>query len=406
MDSGAGSGGRAGGPAATDPANFSIVLGGPLFQLLRRAHLEGDAAELARRRVIAIALFAWLPLLVLAAAGGEALGGAAAVPFVKDAEVHVRFLVAVPLLVAAELLVHLRIRPVAQEFLTRGLVPEQSLERFRDAVRSAFRLRNSIAAEVAMIALIYGGGIPFVWRHFAALDVATWYSHPGPEGPRLTAAGYWYAYVSVPLFQFLLLRWYYRLAIWTRFLWQVSRIRLNVSAMHGDQAAGLGFLTATVYAFVPLLMAHGALLAGNIANRIFHLGGSLVDSRIEIGVVVGFLLLLVLGPLAVFAPQISEAKRRAGREYGRLAQRYVRDFEARWLPEGSPAGESPLGASDIQSLADLANSMAAARATRTVPVTRDAVLKLAMAVLAPLAPLLLTVIPLEELVKRLLKLLL
>ena len=393
-------------PGATDPRNFSIVLGGPLFQLLRRAHISGDALEMARRRVVAISLIAWLPLLVLAVVQGDALGGAAAVPFLKDIEVHVRFLVVVPLLVGAELLVHMRIRPVAQEFLARGLVPDESLERFRECLRSAFRLRNSIAAEVAMIAVIYGFGVPFVWRTFGALDAATWYSLPSAEGSRLTPAGYWYAYVSVPLFQFLLLRWYFRIFIWMRFLWQVSRIRLNISAMHGDQTGGLGFLAGTVYAFVPLLMAHGALLAGNIANRIFHMGGTLMDSRIEIAVVVAYLLVLVFAPLTVFAPQISEAKRRASREYGRLAQRYVRDFEAKWLAGGVPAAESPLGEGDIQSLADLNNSLAAARATRTVPVTRDALIKLGAATLAPLAPLLLTVIPAEELAKRLLKLLL
>jgi hypothetical protein len=169
---------------------------------------------------------------------------------------------------------------------------------------------------------------------------------------------------------------------------------------------GLGFLAGTVYAFVPLLMAHGALLAGNIANRIFHAGGALMDSRIEIAVVVVYLLILVFAPLTVFAPQISEAKRRATREYGRLAQRYVRDFEAKWMPGGAPASASPLGQGDIQSLADLNNGLAQARATRTVPVTREAILKLGMAALAPLAPLLLTVIPAEELAKRLLRLLL
>ncbi len=388
---------------AADPANFSIVLGGPLYQLLRRAHVAGDALELARRRIVAISLFAWLPLLALATAAGDALGGAAAIPFLMDVEVHVRFLVAVPLLVAAELLVHLRLRPIAQEFLVRGLVPDASLERFRECVRSAFRLRNSVAAEIAMIALIYGFGIPFVWQRYAALSVATWYSVPTVEGQELTAAGLWYVYVSVPLFQFLLLRWYFRLVIWMRFLWQVSRIRLNLSAMHGDLTAGLGFLSGTVFAFVPLLMAHGALLSGNIANRIFYMGGKLADSHTEIGIVVAYLLALVFVPLTVFAPQISEAKRRASRIYGRLSQRYVSDFEAKWVPGGTVAPESPLGEGDIQSLADMGNSLATVRATRAVPITRDAVLRLAAAALVPVAPLLLTVIPAEELLRRLLK---
>jgi hypothetical protein len=393
-------------PVAEDPRNFSIVLGGPLYQLLRRAHMAGDAMELARRRILVLATIAWLPLLVLALAEGNAWGTGIAVPFLKDIEVHVRLLVAIPLLIAAELLVHMRLRPIAGEFITRGLVPEASIPRFRECLQSAFRLRNSIWAEVLMLAAIYGLGVPFLWRYFAGLEVGTWYAEKTPGGPRFTAAGLWYAGVSVPLFQFLLLRWYFRLVIWMRFLWQVSRIRLDLSAMHADRTAGLGFLSGTVYAFVPLLMAHGALLAGVVANRIFYMGATLTDSRIEVAVVLVYLLLLVFLPLTVFAYQINEAKRRASRVYGRLSQRYVRDFEALWLPEGAPAQASPLGVSDIQSLADLNNTLDTVRATRTVPVTREAIVKLAAATLVPLAPLLLTMFPAEELAKRLLKLLL
>jgi hypothetical protein len=393
-------------PEAGDPRNFSIVLGGPLYQLLRRAHVAGDALELARRRMMVIAAVAWLPLLVLALLGGHALPDLVAIPFLHDVQVHVRFLVALPLLVAAELLVHARLRPVAQEFLARGLVPEASLECFRECVRAAFRWRNSIGAELAMIAIIYGVGVPFVWRHFAALDVATWYATPGPDGAALTPAGMWYAYVSVPLFQFLLLRWYFRIAIWIRFLWQVSRIRMDITAMHPDRFAGLGFLANTVYAFVPLLMAHGAVFAGTIANRIFYQGGTLMDSRFEVAGFVAYLLVLVFLPLTVFAQQVAAAKRDAGRFYGRLSHRYMREFEAKWMPGGMPAANSPLGASDIQSLADISGAVAHISETRAVPISRQAVLTVAAAAMLPMAPLLLTVIPAEELATRLLKLLL
>jgi hypothetical protein len=392
--------------ASDDPRDFSIVLGGPLYQLLRRSRMAGDALELARRRIIVISLVAWLPLLVLSLAGGTALGGVA-VPFLQDFQAHSRFLVAIPLMVAAELLVHLRLRPVAQEFLVRGLVPQESMERFRDCVRAAFRWRNSIGAELAIIAFVYLVGVPFVWQHYASLDVqATWYAVRGPDGASLTAAGYWYAWVSVPLFQFLILRWYYRILIWARFLWQVSRIDLDVSAMHPDGSAGLGFLNGTVKAFVPLLMAHGALVAGTLANRIFYSGGTLMEARFEVAGIVIYLLILVFLPLTVFAPQVNSAKRKASREYGRLAQAYVTQFEQRWLPDGRPAGESPLGSGDIQSLADIGNAMANVKATRIVPITRDGVLTIAAAVLLPVAPLLLTVIPAEELAGRLLKLIL
>ena len=61
-------------PSQESP-DFSLVLGGPLFQLLRRSHLSDDAMMLQRRRIIVISLIAWLPLLVLSALGGRVLGG-------------------------------------------------------------------------------------------------------------------------------------------------------------------------------------------------------------------------------------------------------------------------------------------------------------------------------------------
>jgi hypothetical protein len=382
--------------------DFSLVLGGPLFQILRRAHLSDDALELVRQRIIVMALLAWLPLLLLSALEGELIGGRAAVPFLMDVEVHMRFLVAIPLMVAAELVVHRRMRLLLKQFLERDLIPEHAMPRFDAAIHSAFRLRNSALAEVLLIVVVYGVGILFVWRHYMALDAPTWFATPSAEGSRLSLAGMWYVYLSLPLFQFLLLRWYFRIFIWTRFLWQVSRIDLNLVPTHPDRTGGLGFLSSIVFAFIPLLVAHGAFVAGNLANRIFHLGASLPQFKGELILMVAFLLCVVLGPLLVFAPRLAEAKRRGLREYGTLAQRYVREFDAKWLRGGAPADEPLVGSGDIQSLADLGNSFEVVRTMRLAPVSRDAILRLSAAVLLPVVPLLLTMMPWEELLKKLL----
>ena len=384
-----------------NPQDFSLVLGGPLFQLLRRAHLTDDTLMLVRQRIIVLSLLAWLPLLGLAALEGQVLGGSAAVPFLLDVDVHVRFLLALPLLIVAELVVHQRMRFVVKQFLERQLIPESARARFDAAIVSALRVRNSVLAELLLIAFVYGVGVLIVWRHYGALDAATWYATPVAGGSTLSLAGMWYGYVSVPLFQFLLLRWYFRLAIWTRFLWQVSRIDLRLVPTHPDRVGGLGFLSNTVYAFTPLAVAHGALLAGMIANRIFYRGATLPDFKVEIAVVLIFLLCLVFGPLLVFTPQLAEAKRAGNREYGTLAQRYVREFDAKWLRGGAPADEPLVGSGDIQSLADLGNSFEVVRSMRLAPVTKEALLRLAVATLVPVAPLALTMMPLEELLKRL-----
>lgn len=388
--------------AAQEPVGFSLVLGGPLYQLFRSAHLSGTGLELLRRRIIVISLFAWLPLLLLAALNGQLLGGDVAVPFLQDAEVHVRFLIAMPLLIVAEIVVHRRMHLVVRQFLERNLIPESARERFDSAIASALRLRNSVPAELLLVALVYGVGVFIVWRVYTVLDTSTWHTLPADgTGRRLSAAGAWYAYVSLPLFQFLLLRWYFRIFIWLRFLWQVSRIDLNLLPIHPDRLGGLGFLSNTAYAFVPLALAHGAVVAGQIANRIFHLGAELLSFKVEIALVVCFVQFLVFAPLLLFSLQLAQAKRAGLREYGTLAARYIRDFDSKWLRGNTPAREPLVGSADVQSLADMGNSFEGVRKMRVAPVTRDAIVQLAVATAVPVAPLLLTIMPLEELVKLL-----
>lgn len=383
--------------------DFSLVLGGPLYQLMRRAHVADDTFGLLRTRVVAIVAIAWVPLLVLSLLEGQALGGPAAVPFLKDAEAQARFLVALPLLVFAELVVHQRMRLVVRQFLDRKLIPDVALPRFDAAIASAFRLRNSLVAELILVAVVYVFGVMGVWRHYIALSgTATWYAAPAGDRMALSTTGLWYAFVSLPLFQFLLIRWYFRILIWTRFLWQVSRIELSLIPTHPDRLGGLGFLSNIAYAFTPLALAHGALVAGPIANRIFYLGASLPDFKAEVAFIVLFVMVLVFAPFLVFVSPLAGAKRTGLRDYGNLAERYVREFDRKWLRGGAPPEEPLIGSGDIQSLADLGNSFEVVKTMRLAPMTRDAVLRLFAATVAPIVPLFLTMMSLEDLVRKLL----
>jgi hypothetical protein len=265
------------------------------------------------------------------------------------------------------------------------------------------RLRNSVLAELLLIAIVYLVGVLFLWRYYIALSTtATWYAMPTADGLKLSLTGMWYAYVSLPVFQFILLRWYYRILIWTRFLWKVSRIELSLIPTHPDRVGGLGFLSNVAYAFAPVAVAHGVMAAGLIANRIFYARATLLDFKMEIFGYLVFMLCLVLGPFLVFAFQLAATKRTGLREYGRLAERYVREFDAKWLREGAAVNEPLVGSADIQSLADLGNSFEVVKTMRIAPVTRDALLTLTAATLAPIVPLMLTMMSLEDLIKKLL----
>ena len=384
-----------------DAQNFSLVLGGPLYQLLKRAHLSGNAVSVVRQRVVVIALLGWLPLLILSAVQGHLWGRSVAMPFLLDLEVHIRFLIVVPLLVIAELVVHQRLRPIAKAFLERNLIREDDFPRFDKAITSAFRLRNSVIAEVLLMLIVYGVGVSVVWRQFTVLATDSWYAPAALTGSKLSLAGYWYTYASLPIFQFLLIRWYFRIFIWARFLWHVSRLRLALIPTHPDRAGGLGFLSNAVYAFSVLVVAHGAMVSSQIANRIFFLQAKLPEFEGEIAVVTIFLLCLIFGPLLVFVPQLAQTKRTGLREYGTLAETYVRDFDTKWLRGARRKDEELIGTADIQSLADLANSFEVVRSMRLVLVTKDSILQLGVALFLPLLPLALTVMPLKELLSRL-----
>jgi hypothetical protein len=392
-------------PDSKQPDDFSIVLGGPLYQFFIRSHLTTNTLDLVKRRVIVISLFTWLPLLLLSVFVDESAGGVIKVPFFYDLDAHVRFLVALPLLLVAELLVHQRIRLVVRQFAERGIVPLHARPQFEAIIGSAMRLRNSMVIEISLILLVLAGG-HYLWSSQAALESATWYSALVNGHHQYSPAGYWYVNISIPVFQFLLLRWYFRIFIWARFLWQVSRIDLHLVPTHPDQAAGLGFLGGSAAAFMPLLLSQGALLAGQIANHIFYEGKTLLDFKPEIVAVVIFLLLLVLGPLCVFAPRLAQAKRQGLLEYGALASRYVDGFDQKWLRGGAPPDEQLVGSGDIQSLNDLAGSFEIVKSMRPFPFGKTIVLQTVIAGLAPLLPLALTMISLEEIVKRLLGILL
>lgn len=378
--------------------NFSLVLGGPLYQLFRKVRLEERVEDHLLLRIVVICGIIWLPLLLFCLIEGTLVEGVP-IPFIGDIETHVRFLIVVPLVILAELLVHLRMRAIVPQFIERQLVPEAARERFRAAIAAALRLRNSVAAELLLIAIIFPLAY-YLRSNYLALETPTWYSRIEGGSATATRAGLWFVWVSNPIFQFLLVRWYFRLFIWGRFLWQVSRIELVLIPTHPDRNGGLGFLGASAYALSPLLAAHGAAMAGFIANRIFHKGASLAQFKLEIVLLVAFLMLLVLGPLCVFAPQILAAKRKGLREYGSFTAEYMREFDRRWLRTADRDGATMLGAADIQSLADLGNAFGVIREMKAVPFGRDTFVQLTVATVVPFVPLLFTMFPLEEMLNR------
>jgi hypothetical protein len=388
--------------AADSQPDFSLVLGGPLYQLLRRARLSDDHLGMVVRRIVFAVLVTWVPLLALSALDGGLIGSGRRTPFVDDLGCHLRFLVVAPTLIASELLVHQRLKPLVQQFESRNLVKPADADRFAAAVAGAMRWRNSILAEVLLLVAVYVAGGLFTLHRYQTLGAGAWYRAAGGDG--VSPAGYWLVFVSLPLLQFLLLRWYYRLAVWAGFLWQVARLDLDLVATHPDRAGGIGFLAGSLLAFMPIAAAHGVLFAGMIADRIFFAGAKLPQFQLDIMGGAAFLLAVFAGPLLVFMPRLAQVKRDGLLQYGRVGQAYVREFRGKWWWGQAPADEPLIGSGDIQSLADLGNSYEIAQQMRIAPIRLVAAVNFTVAFLAPITPLALTMMPAEKLIQRLIDL--
>jgi hypothetical protein len=386
------------------PEDFSLILGGPMYQFLLRLGLVKPPLDRIGWRMLVISLVAWAPLLVLTIFNGRFLSGVR-IPFLHDLEVHVRLLVFLPLMIAAEVTIHRRMKVIVSQFLERQIITPAMKTRFGEIIDSAMRLRNSAVIELGLLAFVcFVGG--YVWRETVAVQSDTWYATVAAGGPVRTPAGFWYQFVSIPISQFIMLRWYFRLFIWTRFLFQVSKLDLNLVPTHPDKSCGLGFLDGIIFAMAPFLIAHTCLLSGAIANRLLYEGAKLTAYYVEIGTLAVFLCLVVLGPLCLFTPSLSRARRLGLRVYGRLASDYVIGFDRKWIGGQRPPEEPLVGTGDIQSLADLANSFAVVQSISPFPFGKNSLIGLVVIIVLPLLPLGLTMFSPQELLLRLVKLVL
>jgi hypothetical protein len=228
--------------------------------------------------------------------------------------------------------------------------------------------------------------------------VSTWRNVSGVSGA-LTWAGWWYTLVSMPIFQFLVWRWCWRLLIWWWILWRIARLHLQLLPTHPDFAGGLGGLGVTHVNLSPLIFGLSGMLVASYAEDLMFGGAKLESFALPLTGVVAMSAMLVLAPLLIFAPKLLQVKQRGLLNYGALASSYTQAFHAKWI-KGSPTKEELLGTADLQSLADLGNSFEVIGNMRIVPFWRNDALLLALAAVLPMLPLLLFVLPLNELIVR------
>ena len=382
-------------PAAQE---FSLVLGGPVYDFLLRIGLLRFALPNVLRRIVVIVAITWLPLLVLSLKDGLAFGERVRIPLLYDFSMYARFLLGLPLLIVAEIVIDPAIRRAVQEFVNMGFIRDDGLQEFDDTLLKVQRLRDSVIPEVILLVLAF---FPvFVFQHeWTAGTVSSW--HTTARG--LTMPGWWFATVSAPFLRFIMYRWAYRYFIWSVLLWRVGRLNLYLMPTHPDRAAGLDFLSLAQRRFGILFCAMGCAFAGRVANSMVFEGAPLASFKF---LMIGFVALsLILGllPLTLLAPKLARVRTAGLFAYGKLSNQYTRSFDQKWVHRDEPLSEPLLGTADIQSLADLGNSYSIVSEMTIAPITKKLVIQLAVQAAVPLVPVVVLGTPTTELVNSVLK---
>lgn len=345
------------------------------------------------RTGIAIALVTWTPLVLLTAVEHTILTGPT-IPGRYSFGTHARLLLAIPLFFYAEFLFSGRVAQVLRSLLQADIIRAPDIPKFLRECRRTDRLWDSWAVELALIAIV-AVGVYSGLRTDAPAGVSTWRTRADGS---LSLAGWWYFVVSLPTFQFLLGRWAWRLVLWGRLLWRLSRMDLRLIPTHPDLAGGLGPLAVAVVDLSPLTFACSALAASTFAERIIFAGAKVPDLAVPATAIVVGVTAFLIAPLFFFVGRLLEVKQQGLLVYGEFATTYIRSFERKWL-RGERAPEEPLlGTPDVQSLADLGNSFAVISDMRVVPITLRQVGLLAVSSAVPMLPLVLFKYPLDELI--------
>lgn len=389
----------------SDPAAFPLrgaegiqdfsLFGGPLHRLGCRLGIVREGTNTVWLG-LTLSLLAWgvLVLLTLLMGCGQKVFSLSLVG------AHVRLLVAIPLFFLCETWVLPRMAEFVRQIVSAGLVPSAELPALNAASRRISRLADSWLAEVIFAAVAFAlplldtiVNLPGRTANVGALLAGT----GGRVGPILG----WYLALCLPLFRFLVLRWLWRLGLWCCFLWRVQRLRLRLIPTHPDRSGGLGYLEVVQEHFTPLAAAISALYAASFAEDISS-GTMVLESLSR---VVPMLLLLIaalfIGPLFFFSRKLWLCRINGWSEYMGMASRYVDAFDRRWIRAEEATGESQLGTPDMQSLADLGNSVSVVREMQIVPAGRRLVMQLAAAAILPLVPLLFFRYPVNDVAAKL-----
>lgn len=374
---------------------LSLFCGGPLYRLQVSMHLIKIPQWNLARRVTCLLAISWLPLVIITAwLRPEELSG-----LLKDYLVYSRVVIALPVLLVGQLLMETRFRVVVEQVREAHLVSDEDQHQLDTVIGTLKRLRDSALPETLIAALVLAELV--IIGPGRLITGPAWAASRDGGAAHLTAAGWYYLLVGVLIYQFLVLLGFWKWSVWSYFLYRLSRMELRLVATHPDLHGGLGFLGLAPVAFIPIAVAISIAIGAAWRYEILHTTTNLASYLVSAIALVVLIFMFELGPLCFFLWKLSVLRQKGILEYGVLAQVHATEFHKKWISRPEDRARELFEEPNVTMLADFDIIYNNIKRMQPLPVDRNTLIGLALAVLVPLLPAVLAEIPLRVILKEL-----
>jgi hypothetical protein len=377
-----------------NPDIASSISGGVLYRFQELARLIRPNQWNAGLRISLTVLVGWVPLVALTAMSGSSTS---LVDLLKDYRVFARVFIAVPLLIAGEKLIEERFRLIVRHFLDANLLKADDAPRFHAILATIKRLKDGWIPELALVSFVCLGGILLVGKDL--MLGAPWSVRNLGDSVSQSPAGWYFELITQTIYLVLLSLALWKWFLYVLFFWRVSRLELQLVPCDPDRSGGLGFLGYSPVAFIPVVIAGSTAVGSVLRYQAMYLAFSPEWLTMFVVLWVTVVLLIFVGPLAIFGSTLTHVGRVGYLQYGSLAHLQAEQFHEKWVHERQAHLEELLTAREIPALNNLASSFDRLQRMKLIPLDKITLIQLTAAAAVPMLPVIMTQVPLTQLLK-------
>lgn len=377
---------------------FSLSEGGPFNRALERMRMHNSQGKLA---LVGLCI-TWLPLVIITAIEGTLYSGTQ-LPFLKDVPMQARVLVAIPMLIMIKFAIDGKVMAVLK-YLSEALMSAEERELiFTTVLRRAKKMTGSALTEIILLLIVVGSTISLVKSGaYSALEGGTtsWMTSGIAGNQTLSFAGYWATIISIPIFQFLLLRWLWRYFVWVLLLFRLSKANLILLPTHADRAGGLGIIMLAQRSFSLVFVAGSVVISGELIAQLREHPDLFETIRGEGIAYIVISLVFILIPLLFFTAKLFKTKNEGLLYLSKLGATLSGKFEREWVNDLPIEKRIAAQQVDPSMVYDYSGVYDSVQQLRTIPVTLRDIISMGLTLFAPFIPIPLIHYSVAELIQK------